>query len=64
MFVLNHRAFATKQNGRTLSVYYGELTKIFGKLDHRDKVLMESENDVKSYQKLVQRKRVHIFLAR
>ncbi|KAK3038644.1 hypothetical protein RJ639_027307 [Escallonia herrerae] len=63
VFVLNQRAFSAKQSGRTLSAYYGELTEIFGELDHRDKVIMESENDVESYQKSVQRQRVHIFLA-
>lgn len=46
VFVLNQRAFSAKQNGRTLSVYYGELTEIFGELDHCDKVFMESDNDV------------------
>ena len=44
-------------------MYYGELTEIFSELDHRDKVIMESENDVESYRKSVQRQRVHIFLA-
>ncbi|KAK3001020.1 hypothetical protein RJ639_020680 [Escallonia herrerae] len=63
VFVLNQRAFSAKQSGRTLSAYYGELTEIFGELDHRDKVIMESENDVESYRKSVQRQRVHIFLA-
>ncbi|XP_057850232.2 uncharacterized protein LOC131060830 [Cryptomeria japonica] len=63
VFVLNQRAFFAKQNGRTLSVYYEELTEIFGELDHRDKVIMESENDVESYRKSVQQQRVHIFLA-
>ena len=53
VFVLNQRAFSAKQNGRTLSVYYGELTEIFGELDHRDKVIMESENDLESYQKSI-----------
>lgn len=43
------------------SVYYGELTNIFGELDHHDKVIMESENDVVSYQKSAQWQRVHIF---
>ena len=51
VFVLNQRALSAKQNGRTLSVYYGELTEIFCELDHRDKVIMESENDVESYRK-------------
>ncbi|KAK2988057.1 hypothetical protein RJ640_001998 [Escallonia rubra] len=63
VFVLNQRAFSAKQSGRTLSAYYGELTEFFGELDHRDKVIMESENDVESYRKSVQRQRVHIFLA-
>ena len=53
VFVLNQRAFSTKQNGRTPSIYYGELTEIFGELDHHDKVIMESENDIESYQKIV-----------
>ncbi|KAK2984954.1 hypothetical protein RJ640_013380 [Escallonia rubra] len=42
VFVLNQRAFSAKQSGRTLSAYYGELTEIFGELDHRDKVIMEN----------------------
>ena len=52
VFVLNQRAFSAKQNGRTLLVYYGELTEIFCELDHRDKVIMESENDVESLLKI------------
>jgi hypothetical protein len=64
LFALNKKAFSTKQRGRTLSVYYGELTEIFSELDHRDKVIIESEKDVESYRKLVQRQRVHIFLTR
>jgi transposase InsO family protein len=63
VFTLNQRAFSAKQNGRSLSIYYGELTEIFSELDHRDKVIMESENDVTSYYKSIQRQRVHIFLA-
>jgi hypothetical protein len=59
---LNQRAFFAKQNGRTLSVYYGELTEIFSELDHRDKVIMENEKDVESYRKSVQQQRVNIFL--
>ncbi|KAH0730316.1 hypothetical protein KY289_001504 [Solanum tuberosum] len=31
-------------------------------LDHRDKVIMESEKDVSSYRRSIQRQRVHIFL--
>ena len=61
VFTLNQRAFSAKQNDKTLSVYYGELTEIFSELDHRDKVIMESMIDVASYQKSFQRQRVHIF---
>ena len=60
---MNQRAFSTKQNGRPLSIYYGELTEIFSELDHRDKVVMVDETDIASYQNLPQRQRVHIFLA-
>ncbi|CAJ2669981.1 unnamed protein product [Trifolium pratense] len=63
VFTLNQRAFSAKQNGKSLSVYYGELTEIFSELDHRDKVIMECEKDVAAYHKSVQRQRVHIFLA-
>ena len=63
-FTLNQRAFFAKQNDRLLSIYYGELTEIFSELDHRDKVVMVDETDIASYQKLLQRQMVHIFLAR
>jgi hypothetical protein len=63
VFALNKKDFSAKQKGRALSVYYGELTEIFSELDHRDKVIMESEKNVESYRKLVQWQRVHIFLA-
>ena len=62
VFTLNQRAFSTKQNGRPLLIYYGEPTEIFNELDHRDKVVMVDETDIASYQKLLQRQRVHIFL--
>ncbi|GFS34059.1 hypothetical protein Acr_00g0032010 [Actinidia rufa] len=64
VFSLNQRAFSTKQNGRPLSIYYGELIEIFSEVDHRDKVVMVDKKDVASYQKSLQRQRVHIFLAR
>ncbi|CAJ2665900.1 unnamed protein product [Trifolium pratense] len=51
VFTLNQRAFSAKQNGKSLSVYYGELTEIFSELDHRDKVIMECEKDVAAYHK-------------
>ncbi|KAH0725518.1 hypothetical protein KY284_001383 [Solanum tuberosum] len=63
VFTLNQKAFFAKQNARSLSSYYGELIEIFCELDHRDKVIMESEKDVSSYRKSIQRQRVHIFLA-
>ena len=53
-FTLNQRAFSAKQNGRPLSIYYGELTEILSELDHRDKVVMVDETDIASYQKLLQ----------
>ena len=56
VFALNQRAFSAKQNDRPLSI-------IFSELDHRDKVVMVDETDTPSYQKLLQRQRVHIFLA-
>ncbi|KAJ0080444.1 hypothetical protein Patl1_24132 [Pistacia atlantica] len=36
VFSLHQKAFTAKQNGRPLSVYYGELTEIFQKLNHRN----------------------------
>ncbi|KAK2978046.1 hypothetical protein RJ640_000707 [Escallonia rubra] len=63
IFFLNQKAFSAKQNGRSLSIYYGELIEFFSELDHRDKVIMESEKDVASYRKSIQRQRVYIFLA-
>ena len=64
VFTLNQRAFSAKQNGRPLSLCYGELTEIFSELDHRDKVVMVDEIDIALYQKFLQRQRVHIFLTR
>ncbi|KAL6349018.1 hypothetical protein AAG906_033674 [Vitis piasezkii] len=48
VFTLNKKAFTAKQNGRSLSEYYGELTEIF---------------DIAAYRKSIERQRVHIFLA-
>ena len=64
VFSSNQRAFSAKQNGRPLSIYYGEQTEIFSELDHRDKVVMVDETDIASYRKFLQRQRVHIFLSR
>ena len=49
VFTLNQRAFSAKQNGKPLSIYYGELTKIFSELDHHNKVVMVDEIDIASY---------------
>ena len=61
---MNQRAFSAKQNGKPLSIYYGEMTEIFSGLDHHDKVVMVDGTDIASYQKVLQRQRVHIFLVR
>ena len=53
VFTFNQRAFSAKQNGRPLSIYYGELSEIFSELDHRDKVVMVDETYITSYQKLI-----------
>nr|CAD1834353.1 unnamed protein product [Ananas comosus var. bracteatus] len=63
VFTLNQKAFSARQNGRILSVYYGELTELFQELDHRDKVVMKDSDDVKTYRQSIERLRVHIFLA-
>lgn len=62
VFALNQRAFSTKQNGRSLSIYYGELVEIFQELDHRDKIEMKDPDDTIAYRQSVERLRVHIFL--
>ena len=54
VFFLNQKAFTAKQNGKTLSEYYGELTEIFRELDHRDKVVMKDPEDIKTYQRFVE----------
>ena len=62
-FPLNQRAFTAKQNGRPLSVYYGQLTKIFQEFDHHDKVIMKHPDDVQVYRLSIEQLRLHIFLA-
>ncbi|XP_068636961.1 uncharacterized protein [Aristolochia californica] len=62
LFSLNQRAFSTKQTGRPLSTYYGDLVEIFQELDHRDRTIMKDPDDVITYRKSVERLRVHIFL--
>ncbi|KAK9100487.1 hypothetical protein Scep_023917 [Stephania cephalantha] len=63
VFTLTQKAFFTQQCGKSLNEYYAELTEIFQDLDHRDKVVMKDPDDVITYQKPVERLRVHIFLA-
>ena len=63
VFTLNQKAFTSKQSGKSLSKYYGELTEFFCELDHRDKVVMKDPEDIATYRKSIERKRVHIFLA-
>ena len=62
VFTLNQKAFIAKQSGRSLFEYYGELTEIFCKLDHRDKVVMKDPEDIAAYRKSIERQRVHILL--
>ncbi|KAB5538145.1 hypothetical protein DKX38_015678 [Salix brachista] len=62
LFSLNQRAFSTKQVGRPISTYYGDLVEIFQELDHRDKIVMKDPDDVIAYKKSIERLRVHIFL--
>ncbi|RVW68299.1 Retrovirus-related Pol polyprotein from transposon TNT 1-94 [Vitis vinifera] len=62
VFTLNKKTFTAKQSGRSLSEYYGELTEIFCKLDHRDKVVMKDLEDIAAYRKSIERQWVHIFL--
>ncbi|XP_059669452.1 uncharacterized protein LOC132314630 [Cornus florida] len=48
VFALNQKAFTAKQNGKSLSEYYGELTEVFREMDHRDKVVMKDPDDIES----------------
>ena len=45
-------------------MYYGELTKLFQELNHRDKVVMKDPNEITLYWKSIDQTRVHICLAR
>ena len=62
LFALNQRAFSTKQVGRPLSTYYGDLMVIFQELDHRDRAEMKDPDDIITYRRSVERLRVYIFL--
>lgn len=63
VFSLSQNAFTSKQNGKPLFEYYGELTVIFLESDHHDKVVLKDPDDVTSYRRAVDRLRTHIFLA-
>ena len=52
LFALNQRAFSTKQIGRHLSTYYGDLIEFFQELDHRDKIVMNNFDDIIAYKKI------------
>lgn len=63
LFELNRRSFGTRQNGRTLALYYNELIGIFQEIDTRLMVHEDDVNNVVSVNKILGRLRVHIFLA-
>lgn len=63
VFTLNQKAFATKQNGKSLTNYFGELIAIFQELDHRDTIVMSFDRDIKAHAKSIERLRVYILLA-
>ena len=64
MYSLHQKTFSTKQGTKSLSVYYGELTKLFQELYHHDKVVIKDPNDITLYWQSIDRTRVHICLAR
>lgn len=64
VFTLNQKAFITRQSGKSLFEYFGELTKMFGELDHWDKVVMKGLDDIAIYKKSIERLWLHIFLTR
>lgn len=63
LFTLNQKAFATKQNGKSLTNYFGELIAIFQELDHHDTVVLSFDHDIKAHAKSIERLRVYILLA-
>jgi hypothetical protein len=62
IFHLNQRAFSSRQSGRSLPTYYGELVEIFQELDYRDKIKMRDPEDIIMYKASVEKLRIHIFL--
>ncbi|KAK6925740.1 Retrotransposon gag domain [Dillenia turbinata] len=62
VYSLHQKVFSAKQGAKSLSVYYGELTKIFQELDHQDKVVIKDPDDVTTYRQSIEKTRVHIFL--
>ncbi|KAL3513317.1 hypothetical protein ACH5RR_026034 [Cinchona calisaya] len=63
VFALNQKAFTSKQSGKPLSEYYGELVEIFQELAIEIKVVIKDSDDVTTYQKSIELLRVNIFLA-
>ena len=51
IYSLNQKASRLRQNRRPLASYFRELTDIFQKLDHFNKVAMACEKDVLIFQK-------------
>ena len=62
IYTLNQKAFRLRQNGRPISIFFGELYEIFQELDHYNTIAMICEKDVKIYQELQEQQRVYIFL--
>lgn len=63
LFELNRRSFNTKQNGRSLPMYYNELISIFQEIDTRLESQEETVTGAVTANKTMARLRVHIFLA-
>ncbi|KAJ0963993.1 hypothetical protein J5N97_029115 [Dioscorea zingiberensis] len=62
VYILNQNAYHLRQNGRPVSVYFGELIEIFHELDHYDKIAMVCDKDLKIYLESKERQRVYLFL--
>ncbi|KAG6736821.1 hypothetical protein POTOM_060283 [Populus tomentosa] len=59
---LNRKASHLCQNSQPLATYFEEITEIFQELDHFNRVSMKCENDIKMFQKYIERQQVYIFL--
>ncbi|GAB2287156.1 hypothetical protein Dimus_039807 [Dionaea muscipula] len=62
VYTLNQRASRIRQNGRPVTVYFGELIEVFQELDYYTSVAMVCPQDLKTYQTTVDRQRVYMFL--